>query len=90
MRSSPIYNIIEAQGRKSDPSFGARGGFTQDIRVGRSSTDSHTLAEVEVREIHDHASGSTQFVLLLDGKIIKRAIHHKGHCHVFEAEETDK
>ena len=70
MKASPIYNIISIPGRVSDRSFGAVEGFTQDIRVGTSATNSHTLANIQVtREVLP--GGEVVFRLRVDGKVIK-------------------
>ncbi len=72
MKSSPVYCIINAEGRKTSPSFGST-GFTQDIRVGTSASNSHTLAKIEVRR-HENDDGTVTFVLFLDGKAIKTGL----------------
>jgi len=71
MKSSPIYNIISNPKRKSDCSFGSD-GFRQEIRVGTSSSNSHTLANITV-EMHDE-NGERLFVMFLDGKVVKKGI----------------
>ncbi len=66
MKSSPIYNIIANYGRKGNASFGSNEGFTQDIRVGTSKTNSHTLGTISVeRYVND--DGSVKFTLFIDG-----------------------
>jgi hypothetical protein len=72
MRSSPIYNKVYIPGRAFDRSFGADAdGFSQDIRVGTSASNSHTLADIEVRRFSND-DGTKEFVLYLDGIPIKK------------------
>jgi len=73
MKSSPIYNIIHNPSRVSDCSFGVKDHFRQDIRVGTSSRNSHTLADISV-ERHITDSGAVHFNLFLDGNLIKKGI----------------
>jgi len=73
MKSSPIYNIISNPGRKSDCSFGSSGGFTQDIRVGTSSSNSHTLANISVQQFVN-GEGISEFSLFIDGKLVKQGL----------------
>lgn len=72
MKSSPIYNIVTNPGRKSDASFGSSSGFTQDIRVGTSSSNSHTLGTITV-DFVEREEGR-EFRLWLDGEIVKTGI----------------
>lgn len=71
MKSSSIYNIISNPARRSDCSFGASDGFSQDIRVGTSSSNSHTLADISVQH-HIDDNGNKVFCLFVDGTLIKR------------------
>ncbi len=73
MKSSPIYNIISNASRASDCSFGCKDSFWQDIRVGTSSSNSHTLAEISVQR-HQLDDGTVEFNLFLDGALIKRGL----------------
>ena len=66
MKSSPIYNIVNNPSRKSDCSFSARDNFSQDIRVGTSARNSHTLAEISVQRYRND-DGTVTFRLFLDG-----------------------
>jgi hypothetical protein len=70
VKSSPIYNIINNPSRLSSCSFGAVDGFEQDIRVGTSSTNSHTLGTIAVKR-HKRKDGTVWFALFLDGTYIK-------------------
>ena len=71
MRSSPIYNVISNASRASDCSFGSVDGYGQDIRVGTSSRNSHTLAKIRVsRAFND--DGTTTFRLFVDGVCIRK------------------
>ena len=72
MKSSPIYNIISNPKRKSDCSFGSD-GFTQQIRVGTSSSNSHELARITV-ERHFNDTGDAVFSMYLDGKLVKKGV----------------
>lgn len=74
MRRSSIYNIIDNPARKSDCSFGASGGFTQAVRIGSGSANSHVLGEFTVEE--DHHGKFTEFRLYLDGHLLKRGYYH--------------
>lgn len=84
MKKSSIYNKITNEARKSDCSFGASGGFTQDIRVGWGKDDSHTLAKIQVTEECDNSRlNGRVFCLYINGELIRRAYHHKkGHLDV--------
>ena len=77
MKASPIYNRINVPGRKSDASFGARESFTQEIRVGTSSSNSHELVDISVARIPQD-DGSVKFVLWVDGMRIKEG-YLQGH-----------
>ena len=76
MRSSPIYNIIHNESRASDCSFGSYDGFTQDVRVGTSASNSHTLGIVSVRR-ERQPDGRVLFSLFVDGTCIKRGMLDK-------------
>lgn len=65
MKSSPVYCNIYNPKRRSDCSFGSD-GFSQAIKVGTSSSNSHLLAEITVQ--HD----GNMFTLWIDGVLIKR------------------
>lgn len=73
MKSSPIYNIVNNHGRKSDSSFGSSEGYSMDIRVGTSASNSHTLANVGT-DFVDLEDGTREFRLWVDGEIVKRGI----------------
>ncbi len=73
MKSSPIYNLISNPGRTSDCSFGSSEGFTQDIRVGTSRTNSHSLANISVNRFQQD-DGTVLFQLFLDGTMVKSGI----------------
>ncbi len=73
MKSSPIYNIIDNPRRKSDCSFGAGNRFTQQIQVGTSAGNSHTLASISV-ERHERSDGKTQFTLWIDNTLVKSGL----------------
>ena len=73
MKSSSIYNIISNPARRSDCSFGASGGFNQQIQVGTSSSNSHTLASISVQQ-HLDDDGNTVFCLFVDGTLLKRGV----------------
>ncbi len=77
MKASPIYNIISNPKRKSDCSFGSE-GFTQQIQVGTSINNSHTLATITVERFVD-ANGIVEFTLFIDGKLMKKgSLNGKG------------
>ena len=73
MKSSPIYNIVNVSG-KTKRRFGAVNGFTQDIRVGTSSSNSHTLAQISVERHVNSEDGSVDFCLFVDGVRIRHGI----------------
>ncbi len=74
MKSSPIYNFVHVPDRATNKDFGAGNqGFTQTVRVGTSSRNSHTFANISVtRELFE--DGRVQFKLFIDGELIKRGI----------------
>ena len=76
MKSSPVYCIVNAEGRKSQPSFGSQ-GFDQEIRVGTSSSNSHVFGNISVERHYDSELDTTVFIMFLDGKVIKKG-HLKG------------
>ena len=73
MKASPIYNIVNNPGRKSDCSFGVSNRFDQTIKVGTSSSNSHTLASITVERQIDE-NGQAIFTMWLDGKMVKRGL----------------
>ena len=66
----PIYNLVSNTDLARDPNFGAREGFDQDIRVGTSAKNSHTLAKIEVKR-HVREDGKVWFALFVDGTYLK-------------------
>ena len=70
MKSSPVYAIINNSKRKSDCSFGSD-GFDMDVRVGTSSSNSHTLADISVQR-HIDCDGYPMFTLWVDGVLVKK------------------
>ena len=73
MKSSPIYNIVNNHGRKSNSSFGSSKGYSMDVRVGTSASNSHLLANVET-DFADLEDGTREFRLWVNGEIVKRGI----------------
>ena len=72
MKSSPIYSIISNPGRKSDCSFGSN-GFSQEIRVGTSASNSHYLGSISVqRRLLD--DGRVEFSMYAGGMLVKQGI----------------
>lgn len=71
MNRSSIYNRVTAVARQSDCSFGASGGFHQEVQVGWGKSNSHTLGKIEVTEVVI-APGVVEFCLYLDGHLLKR------------------
>ena len=70
MRQSPIYNYIDVPDRVAAKSFGATlKGFTQLVQVGTSKTNSHRLANIEVKT--ETWGGSVYFTLYVDDVPIK-------------------
>ena len=74
MKRSPIYCHVNVPDRATVKDFGAGPlGFSQDIRVGTGSNNSHSLACLNVtRNLLDN--GRVEFCLYLDGQLIKRGI----------------
>lgn len=52
MRSSPIYNVVNAGGRVTQPSFGAREYCEIQTRVGTSASNSKVIADTRTSH-HD-------------------------------------
>ena len=73
MKSSPIYSIIKNPSRKADCSFGSSDTFTQDIRVGTSASNSHTLGVITVEREVDNG-GMAVFSMYHDGELLKQGV----------------
>jgi len=73
MKASPIYNLINNPKRKSDCSFGAGDRFSQEIRVGTSSSNSHRLGSISVERYIDD-DGLPVFSMYLDGILVKQGV----------------
>ena len=69
----PIYSLITRQEGGPKQNFGAREGFRQDIRVGTSAKNSHTLADITV-SCEELPGGERCFRLFIDGEIAKLGI----------------
>ena len=70
----PIYNLVSNNGLARDRSnFGAREGFEQDIRVGTSAKNSHTLANITV-ERYPLDNGRVRFTMFIDGERFRSGI----------------
>ena len=75
MRQYPIWVDVTNGAYRSDKSFGARGGFKAEILVGSSSSNSHHLATIEVRQMGD------TFRLFVDGICIEAGMFdYKAHA----------
>ena len=73
MNHYPIYNLVTRQEGGITPNFGARQGFRQDIRVGTSAKNSHTLAEISVSR-EELPGGEVCFRLFVDGQLTKLGV----------------
>jgi len=72
MKSSAIYHRVVVEGRQSDRSYGADTRSVDEIRVGSSASNSHTLGTVTVDKVI--YEDRIQFTLFLDGNATKRMI----------------
>lgn len=72
MKSSPIYNHVNIQGRASRD-FGAYDGFNQHVLVGTSRTNSHEFANISVQR-RANEDGTVEFSLWIDGVLVKRGV----------------
>ena len=77
MKSSTVYCKIDNPQRKSDCSFGSA-GFTQEICVGTSSSNSHTLANITVEKHLTEDGKGFCFTMFIDGTMVKRVIVQDG------------
>ena len=69
MQQYPIWNDIKADSYKSAKSFGSRNGYTQQVKVGTSRSNSHLLASIKVtRDVQP--DGTVFFRLLVDERCI--------------------
>ena len=74
MKKSVIYNFVNVPDRATAKDFGAGPlGFSQDIRVGTGSQNSHSLARLNVTR-HVLDNGRVEFKLFIDGELIRRGI----------------
>ena len=73
MKQYPIWNIIEACIYKSPKSYGVKKDGKVEVRVGTSSSNSHTFVEhVTTHRILEDCSREYRFYV--DGKCIKKAV----------------
>ena len=72
MKSSAIYHKVDIPTRKSDRSYGADDYSVDEIRVGSSASNSHTLGTVTVRK--EMSMGEVRFYLSVDGTCIKKSV----------------
>ncbi len=73
MRQYPIWNIISGQGKKGSADFGSHDGFTQIVRVGTSSSNSHEFVRIDVRP-WANTDGSQRFDLYIDGVKVRSSM----------------
>lgn len=69
----PIYSLVTRQEGGATPNFGARKGFRQDVRVGTSAKNSHSLAEITVSR-EELPGGEVCFRLFIDGQLAKLGV----------------
>lgn len=71
MRSYPIWIDVDACIYKSSKSYGARNTNNQNIYVGTSASNSKHFTNINVLRTKN-TNGETEFILVVDGKEIKR------------------
>ena len=77
MRQYPIWNIITACIYKSGKSYGVKNTGEVEVRVGTSSSNSHTFLKHTTTH-RQLENGDREYRFYIDGKCIRRAILKKG------------
>jgi hypothetical protein len=77
MRQYPIWNIITACIYKSGKSYGVKDTGEVEVRVGTSSSNSHTFLKHTTTH-RQLENGDREYRFYIDGKCIRRAILKKG------------
>ena len=77
MRQYPIWNMVQACIYKQPKNWGAQKECAVEVRVGTSSSNSHTF--VKHRTTHRlHDNGDREFHFYVDGQLVKRAVLRAG------------
>ena len=77
MRQYPIWNIITACIYKSGKSYGVKDTGEVEVRVGTSSSNSHTFLKHTTTH-RQLENGDREYRFYIDGELIKRALLPKG------------
>ena len=77
MRQYPIWNIITACIYKSGKSYGVKDTGEVEVRVGTSSSNSHTFLKHTTTH-RQLENGDREYRFYIDSKCIRRAILKKG------------
>ena len=77
MRQYPIWNIITACIYKSGKSYGVKDTGEVEVRIGTSSSNSHTFLKHTTTH-RQLENGDREYRFYIDGKCIRRAILKKG------------
>ena len=77
MRQYPIWNIITACIYKSAKSYGVKDTGEVEVRVGTSSSNSHTFL-THTTTHRQLENGDREYRFYIDSKCIRRAILKKG------------
>ena len=77
MRQYPIWNIITACIYKSGKSYGVKDTGEVEVRVGTSSSNSHTFLKHTTTH-RQLENGDREYRFYIDGECIRRAILKKG------------
>ena len=77
MRQYPIWNIITACIYKSGKSYGVKDTGEVEVRIGTSSSNSHTFLKHTTTH-RQLENGDREYRFYIDGECIRRAILKKG------------
>ena len=77
MRQYPIWNIITACIYKSGKSYGVKDTGEVEVRIGTSSSNSHTFLKHTTTH-RQLENGDREYRFYIDGKCIRRALLKKG------------
>lgn len=72
-RSYPIWNQVQACIYKGGKSWGARENCSVHVKVGTSSSNSHSFVS-HCTTHRTHKDGSQEFRFFVDGQVVKKAI----------------
>tara|TARA_R110001632_G_scaffold194397_1_gene315722 strand:- start:186 stop:458 length:273 start_codon:yes stop_codon:yes gene_type:complete len=88
MRQYPIWNIITACIYKSGKSYGVKDTGEVEVRVGTSSSNSHTFLKHTTTH-RQLENGDREYRFYIDGELIKRAKLHKGYLVFLSTENRE-